>query len=58
MLDCKLKVVLCELGVNKVCEINGSEFENVSLYWEIVGSLIYFMICIRFDLCYVVIYLF
>lgn len=58
MFDCKLKVVLCELGVNKVSVVNESEFENVKLYCEIVGSLIYFMICIRFDLCYVVMYLF
>ena len=57
MSDCKPKAVPCELGANKACESNGSEFENASLYREIVGSLIYLMTCTRPDLCYVVTYL-
>ena len=57
MSDCKPKAVPCELGANKACETNGSEFENASMYREIVGSLIYLMTCTRPDLCYVVAYL-
>ena len=57
MSDCKPKAVPCELGANKACETNGSEFENANLYREIVGSLIYLMTCTRPDLCYVVTYL-
>ena len=55
--DCKPKAVPCELGANKACETNGTEFENASLYREIVGSLICLMTCTRPDLCYVVTYL-
>ena len=51
--DCKPKAVPCELGANKASDINESEFENVNLYREIVGSLIYLMTCTRSDLCYV-----
>ena len=54
MSDCKPKAVPCELGANKACETNGSEYKNTSLYREIVGSLIYLMTCTRPDLCYVV----
>ena len=57
MSDCKPKAVHCDLGTNKVCETNGSEFENVKLYQEIAGSLIYLMTCTRPDLCYAVTYL-
>ena len=57
MSDCKPKAVPCELGVNKASTVNESEFENVNLYREIVGSLIYLMTCTRPDLCYVVTYL-
>ena len=56
--DCKPKAVPCELGANKASDINESEFQNVNLYREIVGSLIYLMTCTRPDLCYVVTYLF
>ena len=57
MSDCKPKAVPCELGANKTSAVNESEFENVKLYREIVGSLIYLMTCARPDLCYVVTYL-
>ena len=57
MSDCKPKAVPCQLGANKACETNGSEFEKANLYREIVGSLIYLMTCTRPDLCYVVTYL-
>ncbi|XP_068733401.1 uncharacterized protein [Montipora capricornis] len=57
MSDCKPKAVPCELGANKAIAVNKSEFENVNLYREIVGSLIYLMTCTRPDLCYVVTYL-
>ena len=57
MSDCKPKAVPCELGANKTSAVNESEFENVKLYREIVGSLIYLMTCTRPDLCYVVTYL-
>ena len=57
MSDCKPKAVPCELGVNKASTVNESEFENVNLYREIVGSLIYLMTCATPDLCYVVTYL-
>ena len=56
MLDCKLKAVPCESEANKASESDESEFENVNLYREIVGSLIYLMTCTRPDLCYVVTY--
>ena len=55
--NCKPKAVPCELGANKTSAVNESEFENVKLYLEIVGSLIYLMTCTRPDLCYVVTYL-
>ena len=57
MFDCKPKAVPCELGANKASAVNESEFENVKLYREIVGSSIYLMTCTRPDLCYVVTYL-
>ena len=57
MSDCKPKAVPWELGVNKASTVNESEFENVNLYREIVGSLIYLMTCATPDLCYVVTYL-
>jgi hypothetical protein len=56
MTDCKPKAVPCELGANKSCETDDAsvEFENVGLYREMVGSLIYIMTCTRPDLCYTV----
>lgn len=57
MTDCKAKAAPCELGANKAREADDSEFENVSLYREVVGSLIYIMTCTRPDLCYVVTHL-
>ena len=57
MSECKPKAIPCELGVTKGSTVNESNFENVGLYREIVGSLIYLMTCTRPDLCYVVTYL-
>ena len=54
MSECKPKAIPCELGVNKGSTVNESNFENVVLYREIVGSLIYLMTCTRPDLYYVV----
>ena len=57
MSDCKPKAIPCELGANKASTADDSEFENVNLYREIVGSLIYLMTCTRPDLCYIVTHL-
>ena len=57
MSHCRPKAVPCGLGANKASTVNELKFENVNLYREIVGSLIYLMTCTRPDLCYVVTYL-
>ena len=49
MSGCKPKAVPFDLGANKAGTVNESEFENVNLYREIVGSLIYIMTCTRPD---------
>lgn len=54
MFDCKFKLVLCVLGIEKESE-DLCILSDFRLYREIVGSFIYVMIGIRFDLCYVVI---
>ena len=38
MSDCRPKAVPREFGGNKASTVNESEFENVNLYREIVGS--------------------
>ena len=54
----KPKAVPCELGAKRSqYTVNESEFENVNLYREIVGSLIYLKTCTRPDF-YVVTYLY
>ena len=55
----KPKAVPCELGAKRSqYTVNESEFENVNLYRETVGSLIYLKTCARPDFCYVVTYLY
>ncbi|XP_028418682.1 uncharacterized protein LOC114544169 [Dendronephthya gigantea] len=54
MTDCKPKPTPCELGVDKVLEVESPEMEDPGLYRAIVGSLIYVMTGTRPDLCYIV----
>ena len=53
MSDCKPKAIPCELGVSNAT-VDDRDFEDVSLYREVIGSLIYLMTTTRPDLCYVV----
>ena len=54
MNDCHPKLVPCDPNVNKDYDSNSKPLENLTLYREIVGSLIYIMTSTRPDLCYAV----
>jgi hypothetical protein len=54
MNDCKSNATPCELGPNKVRDDEAQDLENLNMYREIVGSLIYVMTGTRPDLCYIV----
>ena len=47
-----LYLLPCELGGNKPVE-NDVDFEDINMYREIIGSLIYIMTCTRPDICFV-----
>ena len=53
MQDCKPRLLPCEIGLNKANDEH-SDFADVKLYRQIVGSLIYIMTATRPDLCFVV----
>lgn len=53
MSECKPKLIPCELGMSNT-STDERDFEDISLYREITGSLIYLMTSTRPDLCYVV----
>ena len=54
MSDCNPKTVPCDMSTNKNNITDSKELPNNRIYREIVGSLIYAMICTRPDLCYIV----
>jgi len=54
MLDCKPRILPCDLCVANLTSVSSSNLKCAKLYREIIGSLIYVMSCTRPDLCYVV----
>ena len=54
MNDCKPRVTPSELSTNKKGNVEDEELVDKKLYQEIVGSLIYIMICTRPDLSFTV----
>ena len=54
IMDCKPKVIPCDIGANKIRDDDSTELADSKLYNEIVGSMLYLMTGTRADLCYIV----
>ena len=53
MSNANLKSIPCDTSVNKHCNKNDSKLlKNDNLYRNIVGSLIYLMVCTKPDICF------
>ena len=54
MNDCKEKCIPCDITINNILGTDSEFLQDISLYQEIIGSLIYLMTCTRPDLSYIV----
>ena len=54
MNDCKEKCIPCDITINSILGTDSEFLQDISLYQEIIGSLIYLMTCTRPDLSYIV----
>ena len=54
MKDCNPRKTPCDLGIDKISQVDSKQFEDTTVYREIIGSLIYLTTCTRPDISFIV----